>query len=105
MQQQSNSKATANPPKSDDKKWSRNVQLIRGSFGKEILCTYKIHTLKTSSLMIAIKTERACVNCKSIYLEALPIHLTFLIFRSKCFLLNEIFGPIGKTLEAYKPSR
>ena len=32
-----NSKATANPPKSDEKKWSRIVQLIRVSFGKEIL--------------------------------------------------------------------
>ena len=36
VQQQSNSKATANSPKSDDKN-ARNVQLIRGSFGKEIL--------------------------------------------------------------------
>jgi hypothetical protein len=29
--------ATANPPKSDEKKCSRKVQLIKGSFGKEIL--------------------------------------------------------------------
>ena len=43
--------ATANPPKSDDKngqemfkKCSRNVQLIRGSFGKEILLLkFSIH--------------------------------------------------------------
>ena len=26
-------------------KWQRNVQLMRGSFGKEICTTYKIHTL------------------------------------------------------------